>query len=275
MKIELKGVTKTYGSKNALDLVTTEFETGHIYGLLGRNGAGKSTMIKLCTNMIYPTAGTIEADGRSLGSDPSLKRNVFAIGEENPFVSGDKVNLIFRQAEQYSGADRNEMERLADSFELPLKKSWEKLSTGYRTIFKDILALTSPARFVFFDEPILGLDAAHRELFYTLLLERFTPDRCFVISTHLIEEVASLLDSVKLIHKGKLIVDEDKDKLLQNIRKVTVTSEALGSVTGSYEILSKTESLGKITMTVRGEVNAPDGCVSHADLQDAFIALAR
>ena len=275
MKIELKGVTKTYGSKNALDLVTTEFETGHIYGLLGRNGAGKSTMIKLCTNMIYPTAGIIEADGRSLGSDPSLKRNVFAIGEENPFVSGDKVNLIFRQAEQYSGADRNEMERLADSFELPLKKSWEKLSTGYRTIFKDILALTSTARFVFFDEPILGLDAAHRELFYTLLLERFTPDRCFVISTHLIEEVASLLDSVKLIHKGKLIVDEDKDKLLQNIRKVTVTSEELGSVTGSYEILSKTESLGKITMTVRGEVNAPDGCVSHADLQDAFIALAR
>ena len=96
-----------------------------------------------------------------------------------------------------------------------------------------------------------------------------------MISTHLIEEVASLLDSVKLIHKGKLIVDEDKDKLLQNIRKVTVTSEELGSVTGSYEILSKTESLGKITMTVRGEVNAPDGCVSHADLQDAFIALAR
>ncbi len=275
MNLELKSVTKSFGSKKALDDVTTVYETGHIYGLLGRNGAGKSTMIKLCTNMIYPTSGAITLDGNQYFDNPSLKRNIFALGEENPFVSDEKVYKVFRQAADYGGHDRAEMDDLASRFELPVKKNWAKLSTGYRTIFKDILALTSTSPFVFFDEPILGLDAAHRELFYTLLLERFTPERCFVISTHLIEEVSALLDSVKIIHHGRLIVDEDKDTLLSDISKVTVTSEELKNVTGSYTVLSKSESLGKVTMTVRGSISAPDGCVTRADLQDAFIALAR
>ena len=124
------------------------------------------------------------------------------------------------------------------------------------------------------NEPGKSLDNACYHIF---ILDE--PALCMAAAHHKLE-IIQLLDLVKLRCDGLdngliLIVDEDKDKLLQNIRKVTVTSEALGSVTGSYEILSKTESLGKITMTVRGEVNAPDGCVSHADLQDAFIALAR
>ena len=113
MNLELKSVTKSFGSKKALDDVTTVYETGHIYGLLGRNGAGKSTMIKLCTNMIYPTSGAITLDGNQYFDNPSLKRNIFALGEENPLVSDEKVYKVFRQAAEYGGHDSAEMDDLA------------------------------------------------------------------------------------------------------------------------------------------------------------------
>ena len=208
MILTLDNITKSYSDIKALDNVSTKFETGHIYGLLGRNGAGKSTMIKTLTGKIFADEGTIALDGKDPITDEGAKRNIYSVGEENYFVSGEKIKKIFKEYAYYTNRSFDEMCMLADKFELNINKSWEKQSTGYRTIFKDILALTASESFIFFDEPILGLDATHRDLFYQLMLEKFNLDKCFVISTHLIEEVSKLIDSVKLIHHGKLIIDE-------------------------------------------------------------------
>ena len=166
------------------------------------------------------------------------------------------------------------MLKLADIFELNINKSWKKQSTGYRTIFKDILALTSKSKYVFFDEPILGLDATHRDMFYQLMLERFELTRCFVISTHLIEEVSKLIDSVKLIHHGKLIIDEDKETLLSNVHKIILNKDESIDLSNVTVIEDRQNTLGR-SVIYKGELNFDPNRLSDVDLQDYFIAISK
>ena len=274
MILKLENVTKKYSKVTALDSITTSFETGHIYGLLGRNGAGKSTMIKIITGKIYPTEGNIILDNQDPTVNESAKRNIYSIGEDNPFVGDEKVKKVFKEYAYYTNRNFDDMCALADRFELNINKSWEKQSTGYRTIFKDILALTSQSKFIFFDEPILGLDATHRENFYELMLERFSPDKCFVISTHLIDEVSKLIDSVKLIHKGKLICDEDKDVLLQDVHSINIRMDEKLDLSNVKVLSDKVASLGR-TIIYKGELNISSDRINSVDLQEYFVAVSK
>ena len=274
MILTLDNITKSYADIKALDNVSTKFETGHIYGLLGRNGAGKSTMIKTITGKIFADDGTIALDGKNPIIDEGAKRNIYCVGEDNFFVSGEKVKKIFKEYAYYTNRSFDEMCMLADKFELNINKSWEKLSTGYRTIFKDILALTASESYIFFDEPILGLDATHRELFYQLMLEQFNLDKCFVISTHLIEEVSKLIDSVKLIHHGKLIVDEEKEALLTDLHRVILSPNECIDLQNVIVLEDKTTPLGR-SIIYKGELNIEEKRISNIDLQEYFIAVCK
>lgn len=274
MILKLENVTKKYSKVTALDSINTSFETGHIYGLLGRNGAGKSTMIKIITGKIYPGEGRILLDNLDPTMNESAKRNIYSIGEDNPFVSDEKVKKIFKEFAYYTNRNFDDMCALAESFELNINKSWEKQSTGYRTIFKDILALTSPSNFIFFDEPILGLDATHRDNFYQLMLEKYSPDKCFIISTHLIDEVSKLIDSVKLIHKGKLICDDDKDLLLQDVHSINLRNDEKLDLSNVTILSDKVASLSR-TIIYKGELNVSPERINNVDLQEYFIAVCK
>lgn len=274
MILTLDNITKSYSNIKALDSVSTKFETGHIYGLLGRNGAGKSTMIKTLTGKIFADEGIIALDGKNPITDEGAKRNIYSVGEENYFVSGEKIKKIFKEYAYYTNRSFDEMCMLADKFELNINKSWEKQSTGYRTIFKDILALTASESFIFFDEPILGLDATHRDLFYQLMLEKFNLDKCFVISTHLIEEVSKLIDSVKLIHHGKLIVDEEKEALLANLHRVSLNSNESIDLHNVVVLEDKTTPLGR-SIIYKGDLNIEEDRINNVDLQEYFIAVCK
>ena len=274
MILTFDNITKSYSNIKALDCVSTKFETGHIYGLLGRNGAGKSTMIKTITGKIFADEGTIALNGKDPITDEGAKRNIYSVGEENYFVSGEKIKKIFKEYAFYTNRSFDEMCILADKFELNINKSWEKQSTGYRTIFKDILALTASESFTFFDEPILGLDATHRDLFYQLMLEKFNLDKCFVISTHLIEEVSKLIDSVKLIHHGKLIVDEEKEVLLANLHRVILNSNESIDLQNVEVLEDKTTPLGR-SIIYKGDLNIEDDRINNVDLQEYFIAVCK
>ena len=274
MILKLENLTKKYSKVTALDSITTVFETGHIYGLLGRKGAGKSTMIKIITGKIYPNEGRILLDNLDPTMNESAKRNIYSIGEDNPFVSDEKVKKIFKEFAYYTNRNFEDMCALADSFELNINKSWEKQSTGYRTIFKDILALTSTSNFIFFDEPILGLDATHRDNFYQLMLEKYSPDKCFIISTHLIDEVSKLIDSVKLIHKGKLICDDDKDLLIQDVHSINLRNDEKLDLSNVTILSDKVASLSR-TIIYKGELNVSPERINNVDLQEYFIAVCK
>ena len=206
--IELKNLTKHYKDTKALEDVTLTIEYGKVYGLLGRNGAGKSTMVNLISNRIFPTSGEIFVDGEPSIENDNALRKIFTMSEHNllpvdkKFKDAVKIVSMF-----YPDFDKDYAFRLAQMFELDVKKKLMSLSTGYSSIAKLIIALASGADYIFFDEPVLGLDANHRELFYRLLIERYAETgSTFIISTHLIDECANLIDKYTA---GKTVVGSD------------------------------------------------------------------
>ena len=221
--IEVKNLTKHYKETKALEDVSLTIEYGKIYGLLGRNGAGKSTLVNLISNRIFPTSGEIFIDGEPSIENDDVLRKVFTMSEHNllpvdrRFKDAVKLVKVF-----YPELDEEYALSLAKKFDLDIKKKLIGLSTGYSSIAKLIIALASGADYVFFDEPVLGLDPNHRELFYKELIERYTETgSTFIISTHLIDECANLIEKAIIIDKGRVVTAEDTEAIMAGSFTVT------------------------------------------------------
>lgn len=275
--IELKNLTKYYKDTKALEDVTLTIEYGRIYGLLGRNGAGKSTMVNLISNRIFPTSGEIYVDGEpSIENDKAL-RKIFTMSEHNllpvdkKFKDSVKIVKMF-----YPELDEQYAFALADKFELDVKKKLMGLSTGYSSIAKLIIALASGADYIFFDEPVLGLDANHRELFYKELIDRYAnTGSTFIISTHLIDECASLIEKAIIIDKGRLITADDTERIMENSYTVTGPAELVDKYIIGRTVVGSDTVGGIKSAYVKGKAeNVPQGLeISKASLQSLFIQM--
>ena len=217
MAIEIKDVTMEFKKVRALENVSLTFEEGKIYGLLGRNGAGKSTLLKIISNRLFQSEGEITIDGEVSRENDRALSKVYLMNESNLYPQKMKIKTIFKWVKNfYPNFDMEYAKKLAESFGLKLNKTPRSLSTGYTSIYKIIIALSVNTPYVFFDEPILGLDANHRDMFYKFLLEKYAEEPfCCVISTHIIEEVSSIIEDVIIIKDGKVIKNESRDDLLK------------------------------------------------------------
>ena len=252
-------------------------EYGKIYGLLGRNGAGKSTMVNLISNRIFPTSGEIYVDGEmSIENDTAL-RKIFTMSEHNLLPVDKKFKDAVKLVKMfYPELDEDYAFALADKFELDVKKKLMGLSTGYSSIAKLIIALASGADYIFFDEPVLGLDANHRDLFYKELIERYAQTgSTYIISTHLIDECASLIEKAIIIDKGKLIVSEDTERIMSDSYTVTGAAELVDKYTAGKTVIGSDTVGGIKSAYVRGKAeNVPQGLeISKASLQSLFIQM--
>jgi len=173
-KIEVKDATKKFGNVVALNNVSISFEENKIYGLLGRNGAGKSTLLNIITNRIFADSGEIIIDGiKGNESDTALSK-VYLMSEKNYYPENMKIRDVFKWSKEfYPSFDADYADKLAVKFKLDLNKKVKGLSTGYSSIFKVIIALSVNVPYILLDEPILGLDANHRDLFYKTLVENY------------------------------------------------------------------------------------------------------
>ena len=274
MSITVSQLSKQYGPVTALDGVSLSLEDGKIYGLLGRNGAGKSTLMKLMSDRIRPTAGEILVDGKSVHNNTG---RIYMMSEDNLYVDSMKVRDIFRwTGEFYGGFDQALADRLCEEFELNPKKKATSLSTGYKSICKLITALCVDADYIFMDEPVLGLDAGHRELFYRSLLETYADrPRMFLLSTHLIEEVAGVIEDVIIIDKGKILRTDSVENLLRSGYNITGAAAAVDDYCRGKEVLGCDTVGGIKTAAVLGRAeDVPAGLiVSPLDLQKLFIRM--
>lgn len=275
--IELKGLTKNYGKVCALDNVSLTFEKNKIYGLLGRNGAGKSTMLNLISNRIFPTSGDISIDGeRSVENDKALGK-IYCMSEKNLLPK----NMRFKNAIEltkifYPDMDVDYAYKLCEKFELEPKKKLSSFSTGYSSIYKIILALSCNADYVFFDEPILGLDANHRELFYKELLQKYIDNGgTYIISTHLIDECANLFEKVIIIKEGKVIIDNDTEELLAQAYTVSGSGVLVDEYCKGKEVIGSDAIGGLKSAYIKGAPeNVPEGLeISKASLQNLFVQI--
>lgn len=279
--VQLVNISKNFGNTQALKDVTLKFDENKIYGLLGRNGAGKSTMLNIIANRIFASQGVVNIDGNNITKINSQIADIYVVGENNLFPEGDKVSEIFNWTKEFFPSfDLDKANKLCKEFNLPINKKVKSLSTGYLTIFKDIIGLCINVNFVFFDEPVLGLDANHRDMFYKHLLQCYLKNSStFVVSTHLIDEVANIIENVIIIDEGKIIKDTTCQELLSmgytvsgNTEKVDefvhgkhiIGSDVIGKMKACYIISD--EQLPKDTNGIE---------ISKINLQKLFIELTK
>lgn len=276
----IANVSKRYGKKTILDDLSVKFEQGHSYGLLGRNGAGKSTLINIIMQRCKRENGVITLDGQVMDNNDKLMSRLFCMNDSTLYPSNFRVKTIFSITD--SMYDRFDMEyavKTAEMFGLDLKKRLRQLSTGYNTVYKVILALASNADFIFLDEPVLGIDVNQRELFYKILARKMTDETsCFIISTHIIEEIQNLIDRTMILHGGKILLDGDTESLMNSYAAVSGKADAVDEFTAGRNVVC-TESMGvfkKAVFEAEGlsETDIPEGLSPDTvNLQQLFYYL--
>lgn len=277
--IELKDVSKSYKGATALFKSNLHIEHGKIYGLLGRNGAGKTTLLKLITHHIFSDEGKIFIDGEELSAHHEVTRKIYFMGEDNLYPSSFKVSDVFKCTQAfYPSFDHEKAMELCKAFDLNPKKRINALSTGYRTIYKIITALCVHTPYVFLDEPVLGLDANHRALFYKWLLKTYSEQpNTYILSTHLIEEISGMVEEVIILKQGNVLIQANTEKLLEMGYTVSGTvTEVDRFLVGKSPL--NTEQIGALKVAYlidSGEKrNIPDTLQYAAlDLQRLFVAL--
>lgn len=221
--LKIENLTKKYKKNIVLDNINIEFKEKTIYGLFGRNGVGKSTLIKIINQLNFPNSGTITIAGKKLDKDIDALSNIYTAHTENNFPKSMKISKIFKITKEfYPSFDLDNALKHAELFNLPMKSKVAKLSTGYTSIVKNIIALNINLPFVIYDEPILGLDANFRDLFYKLLLESYEKNpHTIIITSHFIDEIANILENIVIIKDGKIIVDDSVENISANTYTIT------------------------------------------------------
>ncbi|QDW72578.1 ABC transporter ATP-binding protein [Lachnospiraceae bacterium KGMB03038] len=276
--LEIKNVSKTFKDTKALDNVSVRIEENKIYGLLGRNGAGKTTLLNIINNRLYPDQGSVTLDGQDVSENDQILKQFYLIGEKNLFPDTIKVKDAFKwSGEFFPNFDMEYALKLSELFELPLKKKVTALSTGYQSIFRNITALSVNTPFIFLDEPVLGLDANHRELFYKTLIQKYSEDpfTC-VISTHLIDEVATVLEDIIIIKKGKILCQDSCENLLKQGYSISGPASQVDSYIEGRNTIGQDVLGGLKTAYILGtpdseELNGLE--ITPLDLQKLFIQL--
>ena len=284
-KLVVKGIVKTYGNKNVLQDVDLELEKGKIYGLIGRNGAGKTTLLSILSAQNPASAGTITCNGMPVWENREALDHICFSREINPVAgnynaSGYRVKDYLRAAATFMpGWDQAMADRLVKEFDLDVKKKIIKLSKGMMSMVTIIIAMASKADYTFLDEPVAGLDVVMREYFYRLLLEEFSETgRTFVISTHIIEEAADVFEEVIMIDRGRIILKEDTQELVNRAFHVSGMAEQVDALTAGFKTCHQ-EKLGRskgVTVLLSpGETlkETADVSVQPMNLQQIFVSL--
>ena len=198
-------------------------EEHKIYGLLGRNGAGKTTLLNLFAGQITSSSGSVSIFGEHVFENSKAMQNICFVRVKEEAQLSFKVKEIFKMCSMfYKNWDGKYAEELANKFQLNMTVKYHKLSHGMQTVVGIIQGLASRAPITIFDEPTTGLDAAHRELFYSLLLEDYGEyPRTIILSTHLVEEVTHVIEDVIIIKEGRLVVQSLVEDLLQQVQIIS------------------------------------------------------
>lgn len=259
--VRMSGVTKRYGSVTALDGVSVELAENQIHGLLGRNGAGKTTIMQILTGQGFETSGTVEVFGAHPYENEAVLSRVCFVKESQRYPDTFKVRHALAAARLlYPNWDAGFADQLVEEFALPAGRTIKKLSRGQLSAVGVIIGLASRAPLTFFDEPYLGLDAVARQLFYDRLLADYAEHpRTVVLSTHLIDEVSDLVEHVVLIDKGRILIDEDADVLRSRAVTVTGPTVAVEAFAAGHTELHREQLGGYLRVTLQGAPTQSDG----------------
>ena len=206
------GLTKTYGSFTALDHLDLTLERGRFIGLLGPNGSGKTTTIKLLNGLLQPTAGTVTIDGMQPGRGTHSIVSYLpdrACLDENMKVA----DIIDFFSDFYRDFDRVKANEMLNTLNLSSLSRLKALSKGNREKVQLILTMSRRAQLYILDEPIAGVDPAARDYILNTILANYSEDASVLLSTHLIADIERVLDEVVFLKEGSMVLHEGVDTI--------------------------------------------------------------
>lgn len=204
--IECENLVKSYGRRRVLKDLSFTITGEKITGLIGRNGVGKTTLLKIIAGFIQETGGEIKVFSRKPFNSLLVSANSVMIDDQMSFPPSLDLGDILEEAERfYENFDIELARGLLDYFSLPESGYHDKLSKGMRNTFNMIFGLSSRCALTIYDEPTTGMDAAVRKDFYRALLKDYVAHpRTIILSSHHLNEIEDLLEDVLLIHEGKV-----------------------------------------------------------------------
>ena len=225
--IRAAGITKKFGSFTALDEVTCNILDGCVYGLVGSNGAGKSTFLRDLAGIYKPDEGVAYFDDEPVYENPSVKEQISFVADELYFLTGSnmkKMALMYKRL--YDNFDMDRFNELTKIFGLDPDKNIANFSKGMRRQASIILTLSTRAKYMFFDETFDGLDPVMRNLVKKLICDDVAEKGSTVIITsHSLRELEDICDHLALLHKGGLVLDSDVLEMKTTQFKVQVAFE--------------------------------------------------
>ena len=250
MLVQLDHVIKKYGSFT-LEL-NMQIPENRIIGLIGANGAGKSTTFKLMLGLIRPDQGSVEIFGRNAAElSTEEKQEIGAVFADSGFSEYLKVQQLIPVMKRfYPDFQEEEFRERCERFRIPLNKQIKDFSTGMKAKLNVLLALSHGSRLLLLDEPTAGLDVVAREELLDLLREYMEiPDRSIVISSHISGDLEHFCDNLYMIHEGKIVLHEETDHILEDYGFLKISEQEYENLDKEYLLRVRKEHFGYSCLT--------------------------
>lgn len=256
MKIEVKNLTRKFGNKYALNDLSFLLDEPKIYGLLGRNGAGKTTFMEILAGQLFATSGDIFIDDERPFDNRRLTESVCLIKEGNNFKRDLKVKTMLNVFSMfYPNWDWKLANELLGVYSLDQNAKIKTMSKGMESALGIIVGLASKAPITVFDEPYIGMDAAARKQFYDILLNEYEKEkRTIIFSTHLIDEVSLLFEEILIIQDGELLLQQEADELRHRTCAVSGSAEEVEAFIADKEVITTKQIAGMKTAYVYSDM---------------------
>jgi ABC-2 type transport system ATP-binding protein len=257
--ISVTGLTRRYRDQLALDHIDLHLEPGSITGLLGRNGAGKTTFMRIIAGHDFASAGTVSVLGASPVENETVLHQMVFIREDQAYPDFKVRQAVQVASWLYPNWNHELAVTLLEEFDLPLNRKVRKLSRGMRSALGIVIGLAARAEVTLFDEPYAGLDPMARQLFYDRLLADYAEyPRTVLLSTHLIDEAAGLFERVVVIDRGRIVLNTEADDLRGAATSVTGPAIAVAEFTAGRPVWNRRRIASQESAVVAGTLDETD-----------------
>ena len=252
--LDIRSLTRTFGRSVALDDVSFTVPDDSICGLLGRNGAGKTTIMSIVAGQDRPTSGSVTVFGERPFENESILAKISFVRDNQSYPDNYRLHHVLRIAPQFAPNWNSEVaDELVDGFRISANTPIKKFSRGQLSSVAIVLGLASRASLTLLDDPYLGLDVTARALFHDMLLRDYTAHpRTVVLSTHLIEESEALFDHVLIIDRGRVRVDSDIEHTGDLAYILSGSTEAIDRLSVNRTVLQSHSVAGLKSVTIQG-----------------------
>ncbi len=255
--IEVSNLIKTFDGYNAIDSLTCTIPDGCIYGMVGSNGAGKSTFLRVVSGVYKADGGSVLLDGEPIFENPNAKEKIILVPDELFFLPGASMNRMASLYKKvYPNFDRIRFAELTAAFGLDPTKNVATFSKGMKRQASTILSLSAKPQYIFFDETFDGLDPIMRTLVKKIICDDVsTRNATAVITSHSLRELEDTCDQLALLHKGGLILESDVSNLKTSLFKVQIafSNDFDKEIFGDLNILSFNKKGSVANMIVKGD----------------------